>query len=263
MSSAVDSSWVLEAPPVSADAVLSYGSGPMQRGELRLPSHAPSAAPHPLVVAFHGGFWKARYDLSHLSFACAALAAEGFATFSVEYRRVGQAGSSGTLEDAARATRFASELAERYPVDPSRTVLLGHSAGGQLALWAAGAVRADTRLSGVVALAPVSDLRAGWEAGLGGGAVAAFLGGSPDEVAPAYREASPLERLPLEIPCALLHGTEDDTVPPSQSERYVAHARALGDPARLELLPGAGHYDVIDPRSSAWPEVVAAVRSFL
>jgi len=242
---------VLSRPIVDRPTRLSYGADPSQHGDLRLP---PGAGPHPLVIALHGGFWRARYDLVHLGHLCAALTAAGFATFSVEYRRVGQPGGGvpGTLDDALAGARFALGLPS---VDAARGVLLGHSAGGQLALWAAKGVA----VQGVVALAAVSDLARASELRLGDGIVDDFLGDAPG----AVELASPCARLPLGRRQRLVHGDQDDTVPFELSERYVARARRLGDDAELIALPGAGHFEPIDPLSSAWPAVLSAVRDLV
>jgi acetyl esterase/lipase len=228
------------------DRRVAYGGHPSQFGDLRLPR---GAAPRAAVIAIHGGFWRSRHDLTHLGHLCAALAAEGFAVWSLEYRRVGQEGGGypGTLDDVARGAAFLGSLG----VEVGGAVAIGHSAGGQLALWLASA-RKDLR--GVVALAAVSDLARGSALRLGDGAVDAFLGGAPAEA------ASPRALLPLGVRQRLIHGTEDDVVPFSLSEAYCREARARGDDAALVPLPGMGHFEPIDPRTAAWPAVLAAVR---
>ncbi len=230
-----------------------YGSAPSQFGDLRLPQRSlVGPGPYPLVLVVHGGFWRARYSLSHLGHLCAALCRAGFATFNVEYRRMGQAGGGfpGSCEDVLAAAKLGLSLPD---VEPRLAVLLGHSAGGQLALWAGKALA----VSGVVALAAVSDLRQAAELGLSNGAALKFVGGAAER----YAEASPLERLPLGVPQILVHGTEDETVPFSMSEAYVARAKALGDPAELSAVQGAGHFALVDPLSVAWPATLGAVRS--
>ena len=263
---------VLVRPAPVADARLAYGPGPGQFGDLRLP---PGAGPHRLVIVLHGGFWRAAYDLAHSGHLCAALAAAGLATWSLEYRRVGQPGGGwpGTVHDVALGAAFVGELARRYPLAARGVVVLGHSAGGHLALWlaahagrpidAAAAVPVRLDLAGVVALAGVTDLRSAAQARLGRGAVQDFLGGEPDVHPERYAAASPLERLPLGCRQVLVHGAEDATVPIEQSERYCAAAQAHGDAARMVRLPGTGHFEVIDPASAAWPAVREAVTSLV
>ena len=240
----------LAAPP--ADLRIPYGDQPSQFIDFRYP---PSPATGCTVVMVHGGFWRAAYDLLHAGHFCAALTAAGMVTANVEYRRVGEAGGGwpSTLEDVSAAVEFVRNHRGRR----GRTLVAGHSAGGHLALWLA-AEHQD--LAGVVALAPVACLQTAWNQGLGSGAVAGFLGGPPAEVPERYALACPSQR-PAVPPRTLIHGTADGIVPLSQSREYV-QARA-GDPGGVRLLelPGADHFDVIDPRSAAWPAVLDAIRS--
>jgi len=251
---------ILDLPPLVRPRQ-PYGPAPGQFVEL----YRASPSSGPMVVAFHGGYWRAAYDLGHLSHACAALAEAGMSTASVEYRRLGDPGGGwpGTFEDVERALDALPALGVSLDADPSRVVLVGHSAGGQLALWAAAQARRPSggRIRGVVALAPVSDLAEASRRNLSDGVVRQLLGGSPEEVPARYREASPLERVPLGVRTVLVHGTADTDVPPDLCPAYVERARAAGDDARLVTLEGADHLDLIDPRSKFWPQVVEAIRS--
>ncbi|MFP2925616.1 alpha/beta hydrolase family protein [Pyxidicoccus sp. 3LG] len=268
----MSSMWVLEAPPPPADARIAYGSREHQFGDLRLPA---GPGPHPVVVFVHGGFWRAKYDLEHAGHLCADLARRGFATWSLEYRRVGHEGGGwpGTLQDVGLGTDFLRTLAKDWSLDLSRVVAMGHSAGGHLAMWLGARHRVPVggplhpedplRLRGVVSLAGVVDLERGFHQRLGDGVVESFVGGAPQDVPERYRTASPAALQPLWLPQILIHGTEDDTVPVSMSEAYCARGHELGDPVRCVILPGAGHFEVIDPHSREWPQVVEAVRSLL
>jgi acetyl esterase/lipase len=261
---------VLDLHPPPPDQRIQFGAHELQFGELRLPR---SEGPFPLVLAIHGGFWRARYDLTHLGHLCAALTQAGYATFSIEYRRVGQQGGGypGTLEDVALAADFLPELAKRFPIKLEGAVALGHSAGGHLALWLAGRHHIPPhlplfkprpfRFRGVVCLAGVSDLAEAFKLRLGDGAVGDFMGGSPKSAPEHYAAASPAQLLPLGVRQALVHGTEDDAVPYSLSQRYEELARAQGDHVTLRTLQGMGHFEPIDPKSRAWPVVRDAVHS--
>jgi acetyl esterase/lipase len=263
---------ILDLPAPGADARLAYGPEPQQFGELRLPA---GAGPHPVLVVIHGGFWRARYSLEHIGHLCAALTAAGLATWNVEYRRVGDAGGGwpGTFHDVAAAAEYVRELAPTYGLDLGRVVALGHSAGGHLALWLAGrhrippgdplAAAAPLPLRAAVSLGGVVDLRWASERRLGNGAVEDLLGGPPDQVPERYAAASPAALLPLGVRQVLIHGTADTNVPFALSEGYVAGAVARGDDARLVPLSGAGHFEVIDPRSREWPVVAEAVGTVL
>jgi len=238
-----------------------YGSDESQYGELYLP--AGTRRPGTAVV-IHGGFWKARYAADYGAPLAADLAARGWAAWNLEYRRVGNGGGwPTTLADVAAGIDLLAELAAADPglrLDLDRVVAIGHSAGGQLATWAAGrpglpagAAGADprVRLTGVISQAGVLDLIRGAEDDLGSGAVARLLGGLPGELPERYRLASPRERLPLAVPVRCLHARDDDTVPFAQSADYTAAARAAGADAELVEVPG-GHFGVIDPASPAW-----------
>lgn len=220
-----------------------------------------------LIVAIHGGYWRAAYGLDHLRPFCLALASRGFPVASLEYRRLGQSGGGwpGTLEDIESGLASVAVGAADKGLDVSGVLLVGHSAGGQLALWAAarGKALSPGRLPvvGVVGLAPVSDLVEAARRHLSGGVVREFLGGSPEEVPARYQEASPVERLPLGVPTVVVHGTDDEDVPYDMSPAYVARARAAGDDARLVTLEGGGHFDVIEPDSRFWPQVAEAIES--
>ena len=232
-----------DPPPPPADARLAYGPEPLQFGDLRLPE---SPSP-PLAVVLHGGYWKATYNLIHTGHMCRALTEAGIATWNVEYRSVGVPGGGWPAagEDVALAVQFVCAL----PVDQTRIVLVGHSAGGQLALWAGKRAKLP-----VVALAPVSDVRESAARTGPEGAPAQFM---PPE---HFADGSPLELLPLGVPQIVIHGTEDDSVPYEMSERYVEAARGE---AALVTLEGTGHFEPIDPLASEWPQVRSAIERLL
>lgn len=133
-----------------ADHRIPYGPDASQFGDLWLPlreSQTSIPTPHPLIVFFHGGWWKSAYDLGHASHLCAAFRRAGIAVWSIEYRRVGFTGGGWphTFHDATAGLDFVTKLAKRYPLDPSRVITAGHSAGGHLALWVAGRYHINAR----------------------------------------------------------------------------------------------------------------------
>src|SRR5579884_2310215 len=245
---------ILPIPPAEPGEKIAYGSDPLQFGELRVPS---GAGRHPVVVVIHGGFWRAAYNLDHIGHLCMALTAAGVATWSLEYRRLGNAGGGwpGTFEDIAAGTACIDTFAERYRLDRSCIVTLGHSAGGQLALW----VATRRKLAGMVSLAGVVDLKRAYQLNLSNGVVADLLGGSPDSTPERYAAASPVELLPLHSPQRLIHGTADSIVPFEISQHYVDVARIRGDDAQLLSLEGTGHFELIDPRSEEFHTVQTTV----
>ncbi|NMO93010.1 S9 family peptidase [Actinomycetospora sp. TBRC 11914] len=265
-------------PGTPGPTTLRYGPDPAQYAVLHLP---PPGAPGPLpvVVVLHGGYWRAQYGLELGEPLAVDLTNAGVAALNVEYRRVGAGGGfPTTLDDVAAAVDLlagtAAEAARGagQALDPGRVVLLGHSAGGQLAAWAGSRSRlqrpspgAAPRVAprGVVTQAGVLDLVAGADQGLGAGAVVDLLGGPPTTQAARYAVASPAALVPAPCPVVAVHGTADATVPIDQSRRYVAAATAARGQARLVELPGVDHFQLIDPATAAWRSVRDEVMGLL
>jgi len=252
----------LQLPQPTPDHRLPYGPDPIQLGELRVPA---GSGPHPVAVVIHGGCWLAEYDLGYMSGLANALAEAGVATWSVEYRRVGDEGGGwpGTFADVAAAADHLRALADSYQLDLTRAVALGHSAGGHLALWLAARrqlAREDPlrgteplTLAGVVALAGIPDL-AGYAAPEGcGAAVAELLGGEPAEVPHRLRRASPIELVPLGVRQILVAGSRDSIVPIAHAARYAERAAAVGDHVEVRVVEAAGHFELVVPEGVAWP----------
>lgn len=190
----------------------------------------------PAVVLIHGGFWRPSYDRTHLRPMASALRDLGYDVLSIEYRRL--PGSPDTTVGDVRAALARLQTA----------VLVGHSAGGHLALWAAASLGMPA-----IALAPVADLRLAEELDLDDGAVRDFLG------CPASQRPD-LDPLLLPDPAAvLIHGERDTVVPIGLSQAYVAAHPA----SRLVALPGTAHFELIDPLSNAWPIVIQELERLL
>jgi acetyl esterase/lipase len=248
-----------------------YGPGPAQFLELTLPA---GDGPAPVVVVLHGGFWRAAYGIELARPLAADLAARGWAAVAVEYRRVGTGPGAGggwpeTLEDVAAALDALPGLGRAEDgaagrLDLSDVTVVGHSAGGHLAAWAAGRGRLPAGAPGASPRVPVTaavlqagvlDLARAHEQRLGDGAVAAFLG-DPDGALPErLATADPVRLLPTGADVLCVHGAADTTVPPEQSERYAAAATAAGDTVEVALVPG-DHMVVIDLAGEAWRRVV-------
>ena len=233
-----------------------YGSDPSQVGELFVPA---GAGAHPVCVVLHGGYWRPQYDRSLMAGICADLAAHGLAAWNLEYRRVGAGGGwPATFLDVAAGIDFLADL--DAPLDLDRVVAVGHSAGGQLAFWAAArqtlpneapgehpriTIRAAVSQAGVLDLTLASGL-------MPSSTPTRALLGDPKAQYERYVMASPRERLPLGIPQLVLHGDRDDTVSMRIATSYATAARSVNDPCELRVLTHTGHFEHIDAGAEAW-----------
>lgn len=248
------------------EPIVVYSYGPHRDNYLDL--SFPNGDPLGVAVVIHGGFWRSIYDASLGRDLALDLTARGWVACNIEYRRVGSGGGwPTTLQDVADAIDFLAEL----DLDLSSVIAIGHSAGGQLATWAAGRRGLPTsapgssprvNLTGVVSQAGVLSLRTGAATGVGGTAIVDLLGGTPEEVPERYDWADPVGQVPLEVPVVCLHGHDDDSVPFAQSKDYVATAGAAGADVELVECDG-GHMAHIDPASTAWAAVVSRLPMFV
>jgi acetyl esterase/lipase len=236
---------VLTRKAKSPDRTVAYGSGPDQVGDIR---YGQRGAQLPLVVLVHGGFWKPQYDRAHAEAMSSALAAAGWTVLTLEYRRIpGQ--PDATLQDIAAALETLPATVQRHN---GKVLLIGHSAGGHLVLWAA-VNCAPAQLQGAVALAPAADLRLADKLHLGDGAVRGFLGTDPAE----RPDADPVQLPEPAVAVTIVQGGADEVVPPAVAASYCAAFPRT----RLVHLPDGGHFAVIDPLSSAWPIVLEELRT--
>jgi len=242
-----------------------YGPHRSQRGDLHLPR---GAGPYPVIVLIHGGSWRKRYGKIVMRALARDLLRRGWAVWNIEYRRVGDGGGwPATFEDVALAV---DRLDGLHPsLDLTRVDVLGHSAGGHLALWVAGRSRLPAGAPGafssrprvslrrVISLAGVCDL-AGAYREWHGGAVRELMGGSPERMPERFAAADPIRHVPLAIPALLVHGVLDEVVSVNISRSYAAAALAAG--AELELVEIAGeagaHRAHIYPRGQIWDAVI-------
>lgn len=257
---------VAAMPGRPADARVTYGSAPEQFGELRLPA---GAGPHPVIALIHGGCWRVEYDITHIASLATALAADGWAVWAIEYRRVGSpdGGWPGTFQDVGAGIDHLRVLAKSQPLDLSRLVAVGHSAGGHLALWSAarGVLPEDSPIRsvnpllprGVVALAGITDLTTYASPNGCGSAVVPLLGGDAKTMGERYAQASPVTTVPT-VPLQFIVGTADTIVPRTQAE---ALTRVVGSRATVRVVEGAGHFDLIAPDREAWTVLREALRA--
>ena len=248
---------VLELPAAAPDHVEPYGDDERQRREFWLP---PGDRPHPVVVLIHGGCWQNAFAVDHVRPLASALRTEGFAVVAPEYRRIGDAGGGwpGTFEDIAAAIDglAASALATR--LDLGRVALVGHSAGGHLALWAGSRAAEDGALQPalVVGLAAITDLET-YAHGSSScqRATTELLGGMPESVPERYQRVSPVLRASGEARRVLLHGTADAIVAPTQAAALVA----VDPDVEPVLIGGAGHFDMIHPGTRVFVALLEAI----
>lgn len=258
-------------------ARIPYGKGALQFGELRVPE---GKGPHPVVVIVHGGCWVSKLGrlderavaLDLLRPIAADLTAQGFATWNIEYRRVGNEGGGwpGSFHDVAAGADHLRKLAKKNRLDLKRVVAIGHSAGGHFALWLAARsklsksselyVKNPLQLKGVVDLDGPGDLKATLplqQPVCGAPVITQLMGGSPEDRAQRYREGSPIEMLPLGVPQEIFAGR----MFAAQTPAYVEAAKRAGDTVNAAIAPKAGHFVYVDPGSSTWPQVVKTIRA--
>jgi acetyl esterase/lipase len=224
----------------------------------------------PVVVLIHGGFWHQHFTKRLMHRLARAVTSRGWMAYNIEYRRVGPLGCGGWPETFDDVSDAIDALGGVDGADHQRVVTCGHSAGGQLALWAAASRSTgesarplpSVEVCAAVSLAGVVDLAAAARQFVGRGAVQSLMGGGPDDVPDRYRLGSPASLLPIGKPQLLLHGVQDRSVPPSLSEHYAETAVSSGDPACYRPLPGVGHMDMINGRGAPFRELTGWLDSF-
>lgn len=246
-----------------------YGDDPSQWGELFLPESPANRTSQGVVVVIHGGYWRAQYGAELGEPLAGDLAAHGMAAWNLEYRRAGNGGGwPETFQDVLAGIDRLRGLAGQHGLDLANVVALGHSAGGHLAVWAAGRSRLAgfgpapeqdglgsgpdaVRLAGVVSQSGVLNLAEAEKLNLSDGAVANLLGGPSSDFPDRYRAADPMNALPLDVPVYAVHAVDDTTVPLAMSTSYTDAAQAGHQPAHLVMVPG-DHFSLIDPGAAAY-----------
>jgi len=263
-------------PVAPADHRIRYGSDPIQFADLRVPK---GKGPFPIAVVIHGGCWMKFADLQNTAPMSDALRHAGMATWNIEYRRVDNTGGGwpGTFNDVAAAVDHLKTIATTYELDLTQVIVIGHSAGGHLALWLAARhrlpknsplfVEKPLRIRGAVNLAGPANLRsfppAHQKQVCGDVPITKLVGGLPNEMPQRYHDSSPPELLPLGVKQILITGTKDLLVPPKYGKEYEAAAQLAGDKIEMIEIEDAGHFEVIAPNSAAWPTVERAVQSLV
>jgi acetyl esterase/lipase len=267
---------LLARPLPVATQRIHYGDAPSQFGDLWLPNGNES---HPVLLMLHGGCWRADLPgLELMAYAAEDLRRRGYAVWNIEYRRLGEPGGGypGTFEDIANGVDWLRKLANANRLNLANVIAAGHSAGGHLALWAAARRRLPKAsvlyrdnplpIKAVVGLAGIGDLseyRAYGPPACGGPRVIDFLDGAasrgPWDV---FTDTSPAEMLPIGVPQAIISGALDPIVPAVFGHAYAAKAKAAGDEVQELTIAGAGHFELIDPESSAFEEIRSIIAKF-
>lgn len=238
-----DDAATVEWAPV--DERVDYGDDPAQYGWLKMPASA--GAKVPLVVLIHGGFWSEPWDYTLMAPFEDAFAAEGFATWNIEFRRLGgRGGWPATGDDVVAALDHIDAIAERLPIDRSRIALVGHSSGGHLALWAVDKSNTVT-VRGAVGLAAVTDLENTVQA-------QAFLGGVVADVPDRFAAAAPILDPAL---VRLVHGGDDRIVPVEMTDNAVAAG------VDRQVVAGDDHFDIITADTASFDAAIGAVIELL
>ncbi len=262
----------LSRPKPKPTRQFAYGSDPSQIVQLWQPN---GLGPHPTVIMIHGGCWQADVaSLDIMDYAAADLQKRGVAVWNIEYRRLGQPGGGfpGTFQDVARAVDMIRTYGPAYSLNLDRVVLVGHSAGGHLALWAAARPKlpASSPLRGgdplpiyaVVDLAGIPDLKNGADTACGPEVLGELAGKPGAGRADVFADTSPAEMAPLHVRQVVIHGAQDKTVPPAIGLAYFAMAKKAGDPVSF-LSPPGGHVEEIAPGSDAWAAEVRVIRDLV
>jgi acetyl esterase/lipase len=250
--------------PAGTTARIPYGAAPQQFGELRVPK---GEGPFPVLVLIHGGCWQNAFDYVYITRLAGWLVEQGVATWTIEYRRLGDEGGGwpGTFLDVANATDALRRIAGTSSIDLQRVYSGGHSAGGQLALWLATRAKLPETselfvndplpIRGVLGLAAITDLtqyRVGPPNSCHS-SVEPLLGGAPGNVADRYAATSPIQRLPLGVRQVFIQGGKDPIVSAESVRAYVAAAKEAGDDAVILPLDSLGHFEtsVVLPATEA------------
>lgn len=243
---------VLALPAPAPDQTYQWGGHPAQRIEVYRPD--PSAEPTRHAVLIHGGCWLNQYAMGYMRPMAAAMAERGWMVWSFGYRRLGDVDDAGTrgMADLLAGMDQVRRLAD----DEAPPWLIGHSAGGHLALLVAGELGPE-RVAGVAALGGITDPQAYADQDTGCNEAAARL--LAESRAP--ERLDPARHLPLGRPLVLFHGERDAIVPMGQAVNFARQATEAGDTARVIAPSEAGHFEPVMPDSEAFSTLMEALES--
>ena len=263
-------------PQPSGGEKIVYGPASSQFVQLWTPA---GKGPHPVVILLHGGCWQHEVaDLDYMNAAALDLQKRGIAVWDVEYRSVDEPGGGypGTFQDVGQAIDLLRTEGPKRGLDLERVVAMGHSAGGHLALWAAGRRNLPASsplhaadplpIHAVVSLAGLPDLKGATEAinmVCGANIVGRLTGPATAEHSDVYADTSPLSLLPLGAPVVMIQGAYDSISPPYHGSHYRKDARAKGDQVEVLVIPDVGHFELVWPQTPAWKEIADRIQAAL
>lgn len=236
--------------------------------DLFLPPGEHEAGDVPLVVLIHGGAWKSEIGADVFVTFARRLAERGLAVYNVEYRRVGAGGGwPTTFADVAAALDYIPKVKKAVPsLNIDDVVVAGHSAGGQLSMWAGTRHKLENDDVGskptfqpkrVISLSGPIDMRTAVR--MGDKNIVEALSGGPDEVPDRYAEVDPIQNIDPSIPVIAMNGDKDRIVPAVLSQNYVRAARAQGAKADMVLMRGINHVQIVDPGNPQFVTVLETI----
>ena len=229
---------------------IKYGDHESQIGDLYIPSRNSLG----IVCLFHGGFWKMPYDRFQFDAVAKELTEMGYCVWNIEYRKIGESGRvwTDTFTDAIASIQALSSFKDAYSnINIDNIFVVGHSAGGHLALWLS-SQDIGIKCTRFVGLAPILDLRKAFYENIGGDSVFHLLDGTPEEYPGRYKKASPIEMLPSSEKQVIFHGVEDEDVFVNWSRDYVSVAKSLGRDIEYIEIEKCRHMEFVDPNSEAF-----------
>ena len=243
---------------------MQWGAEEWQFADLYMPDNeSPFANEHglPCIMLIHGGFWKSEYTSELMKPIAEDLAEAGLAAWNIEFKRWNDNETGVWMDTLSDVLRAWGQLALLPGIDIMRSMVMGHSAGGQLALLIA--AKAERKPWLAIAQAPITDLVGADHAKLSddGDAVRKWIGCAPEEDESLWSNLNPVDNPPIS-PVLLIHGEEDDEVPIGQSETYARVMNAKGSDVQKVWLPG-NHYSIIDVASDDWLVIVNSILDWL